>query len=173
MKSHRLLDGSMVALGELTATEKGFLKTLGKMSKAGINYFDIYRFALGPSSPALQGRSRVDKVLVATPLYRVAEDIATRAGVAQGLILAPEHETKRVLASDLKEPLSVPQAADLIGISRIAAYKAIKEGRLAHVKIGNVLLIKRADAEAYKRSKESIRRGITRSIATRTTLSGT
>jgi len=155
MKAHRLLDGVIVALTDLTPTEKDFLKTLGKMAKGGSSYFDIYRFALGPGSPALQGRNRVDKALVGTPLYRVAEDIATRAGIAQGLILAPEHETKRVLAKEIEEPLSVPQAAAVIGITRIAAYKAIKEGRLTHVKIGNVLLVRRADAETFRRSRET------------------
>lgn len=161
MKSHRLLDGTIIALGDLTPAEGDFLKTLRKMAKGGSSYFDIYRFALGPGSPALQGRNRVDRALVQTPLYRIAEDAATRAGIEQGLIMAPEHESKRVLAKDIEEPLSVLQAAELIGISRIAAYKAVQEGRLPHAKIGNVLLVSRADAEAYKRSRTSVRRGDT------------
>jgi excisionase family DNA binding protein len=159
MKSHRLLDGTIVALADLTASEKNFLKTLRKMARGGSSYFDIYRFALGPGSPALQGRNRVDKALVETSLYRLAEDVAARVGIDQGLILAPEHEAKRVLAREIEEPLSVPQAAEIIGVTRVAAYKAIQEGRLAHVRIGNVLLVRRADAEEYKRLRESGRRG--------------
>jgi len=158
MKTHRFLDGTSTMLGELTSAEKDFLKTLKRMAKDS-SYFDVYRFALGPGSPALQGKNHVDKAIVQTPLYRVAEDIATRAGIDQGLILAPEHEDKRELAKDIDEPLSVPQAADVIGMTRIAAYKAIKEGRLPHVKVGNVLLVKKADAEEYRRAREAGGRG--------------
>jgi excisionase family DNA binding protein len=81
--------------------------------------------------------------------------------------MPPEHPSSAsewafgvpILAKDIEEPLSVPQAAELIGISRIAAYKAVQEGRLPHAKIGNVLLVSKADAEAYKRSRT--RRGDT------------
>lgn len=161
MNSHRLLNGAKVSLGDLSSRERDFLRTLTKIVAERVSYFEVYRLALGPGSPALQGRTRVDGVLVKTPLYLVARDIATRAGIQQGLILAPEHESERRDAERIESPISVAQAAEIIGISRVAAYKAVQEGRLASEKVGNVFVVRRADAEAYKRTREAGRRSDT------------
>lgn len=123
------------------------------MTRDDVSYCEIYRFALGPGSPCLRGGNQVTIELARTNLYRIADDLATRAGVGQGLILAPEHEGKRNLALNIESPLSVPRAAEHIGISRIAAYKAIKEGRLGHMKVGNVLIVSLAEAERYKNAR--------------------
>lgn len=77
-------------------------------------------------------------------------------------------EGKKSLALNIESPLSVPRAAALIGISRIAAYKAIKEGRLGHTMVGNVIIVCRADAERYK-SARRVGRG-TRKRATRSSM---
>lgn len=161
MNSHRLLNGTKIPLGDLSSRERDFLRTLTRMVAERVSYFEVYRLALGPGSPALQGRIRVDRDLVKTPVYLVARDIATRVGIRQGLILAPEHESERRDAERIEAPISVAQAADLIGISRVAAYKAVQEGRLASEKIGNVFVVRRADAKAYKRTREAGRRSDT------------
>ena len=154
MKAYRLLDGAKITPRTLSRAERDFLATLERMRSDGVSYFEIYRFALGPGSPALQGQNQVNRELVESDLYRIVEDLATRAGIEQGLILAPEHEGKRALSLNIESPLSVPQAASLIGVSRIAAYKAIKEGRLGSTKIGNVMVVSRADAERFKKARE-------------------
>ena len=154
MKTYRLLDGAKLSPRNLSKHQRAFLATIERMRKDEVSYFEIYRYALGPGSPALEGGNQVDPELAEADLYRIAEDLATRAGIEQGLILAPEHEGKRDLARNIESPLSVPQAASLIGISRIAAYKAIQEGRLGHTKIGNVLIVSRAEAERYKKARE-------------------
>src|SRR6266699_511867 len=91
-KNHRLLDGRTVDLGELDAREQAFVRDLQKMSRQGVSYFEVYRAATGPGSPALQGRNRIDRYIVESSLYLVARDIATRVGINQGLILAPRYE---------------------------------------------------------------------------------
>ena len=154
MKTHRLLDGTKVPLEDLTRYERDFLKTIRTMMKHDASYFDIYRFALGPGSPALQGRTRVDQYLIDTPIYQAAEDLVTRAGIEQGLIFAPQYEHLRPLAAQIESPLNVINAAELIGVTRMAIYKAIKEGRLPHVRIGNVLLVRKADALAFRGARE-------------------
>jgi hypothetical protein len=82
---------------------------------------------LGPGSaaraPALTRGAGSD-------LYQVAHDIATRAGIEQGLILAPNHEGERANASADASMISVTQAAELIGITRAAVYKAVQKGAL-------------------------------------------
>src|SRR6266478_2015517 len=127
-KRHELLSGQVVDLRELDAREQEFLRDLEKMSRQGVSYFEIYRTATGPGSLALHGRNRIDRNIVESPIYLVARDIATRAGIKQGLILAPEHAEKRAQAPTDASMISASQAADLIGISRTAVYKAIEKG---------------------------------------------
>lgn len=129
------------------------MATLERMTKDDVSYLEIQRFALGPGSPALREGNQVSSVLAESDQYKIAEDLATRAGIEAGLILAPEHEGKRNLALNIESPMSVPRAAALIGISRIAVYEAIKEGRLGLTKIGNVLIVSRAEAERYKKAR--------------------
>jgi excisionase family DNA binding protein len=149
-KKHVLLDGRVLDLGELDGRQRAFLADLDKMERQGVSYFEIYRAALGPGSPALQGRSRVDRKLAEAALYRTAQDIATRAGIAQGLILAPDHEAERMKAPTDSSMISVTQAAALIGITRAAVYKAIEKKTLPALRVGNVTVVARAAAVAYR-----------------------
>jgi hypothetical protein len=79
--------------------------------------------AIGPGSPALQGWSRVTREIVRSPLYRVAADIATRVAIAEGLILALEHqgESRRIPAD--RTLMSVTQATN--GPSRASRHIAM------------------------------------------------
>lgn len=120
------------------------------MAKDGISFFDVERVAIGPGSPALQGWSRVTREIVSSPLYRVAADIATRAGITEGLILAPEHEDKRNQVPSDRSLMSVTQAANTLGISRAAVHKAIQEKRLAAQRCGNVILVGRDIVQKYE-----------------------
>ena len=151
--SHRLLDGRTVELSELDAREQAFFRDLQKMSRQGVSYFEVYRAATGPGSPALQGRNRIDRHIVESSLYLVARDIATRVGIKQGLILAPEYEKVRASAPTDSSMISASQAADLIGISRAAVYKAIEKGALKSIRLGNVTVLDRAAAVAYRNGR--------------------
>jgi excisionase family DNA binding protein len=153
--AYRLLDGRTIDLRGLTVRERAFLADLQKMGKADISYFEIERVAVGPGSPALGGRNRVDTRIAETPLYLAAEDIATRAGIEQGLVLAPEHEAKRAVAPSDGSMISVTQAAELIGVSRTAVYKAIEKGTLRATRIGNVTVVDRAFALAYREHRSA------------------
>jgi len=158
MKSHRLLDGRRVDLVECNARQKAFLTDLQKMARQDVSYFEVYRAAVGPGSPALHGRDRIDRRVVESPLYLVARDIATRAGIRQGLVLAPEHENERPTAPRDASMISVAQTADVIGITRAAIYKAIEKGALEAIRIGNVTVVSRASADAYRQRRESLDR---------------
>ena len=148
--TYTLLDGRRLSLAALDARERAFLADLEKMVRQGINYFEIYRAAAGPGSVALGGRNRIDRKLAESPLYLVAVDLATRAGIRQGLVLAPEYEHERASASRDSSMISVAQAADLIGISRAAVYKAIEKGALRTRRIGNVTIVDRQSAAEYR-----------------------
>jgi excisionase family DNA binding protein len=156
-KTHVLVSGERVDLGDLDREEIEFLRSLGAMARRGVSYFEIARVAVGPGSPALQGLSRVTRRIVDSTLYRVARDIATRAGMSQGLILEPGYEDLRRRIPDDGSLMSVVQAAELIGISRAAVYKAIRAGRIASRRYGNVTLVERSSAAAYRDARASPR----------------
>lgn len=153
MKRHKLLSGETVGLEDVEARDLAFLKNLQRMATSGISFFELERVAIGPGSPALQGWSRVTREIVSSPLYRVAADIATRAGIQEGLVLAPEHEDTRSQIPTDRSQMSVTQAATTLGISRAAVHKAIQQKRLAAQRYGNVLLVDRAAVLRYKRER--------------------
>ena len=159
-RKYKLLDGREVDLGKLDARQRAFLAGLDKMARQDVSYFEVYRTALGPGSPALGGRNRIDRKLAETPLYLAAQDMATRVGIAQGLILAPEHENQRSKAPDDASMISVTQAASLIGISRAAVYKAIDRDALDTLQIGNVTVVNRQSAEAYRIQRDRASRRV-------------
>lgn len=151
---HRLLSGESVVL-----TDSGdlvFVRRLLRMKREKTSFFDVERAAIGPGSPALGGGNRVDSRIVGSLLYRVARDIATRVGIAEGLILAPEHEGKRDQLPTDGSMVSVTQAAHFLGISRAAVHKAIKEDRLKAQKIGNVVIVDRADCLRYAAERRRV-----------------
>ncbi len=149
-RKYTLLDGRRLSLAGLGARERAFLADIEKMVRQGISYFEVYRAAAGPGSVALGGRNRIDRKMAGSPLYLVAVDLATRAGIKQGLVLAPEHEHERAGAPADGTMISVAQAADLIGISRAAVYKAIEKGALRARRIGNVTIVDRKSAAEYR-----------------------
>lgn len=156
MKTYTLLNGRTLDLRGLSPSDRAFLRDLRRMIGEDINYFEIERAAIGPGSPALRGRQTIGRRTAATPLYLAAEDIATRAGIEQGLILAPEHEHLRGDFPTDGSHISATQAADLIGISRVAVHKAVRAGTLAALRIGNVVIVNRESAVEYRRRRESI-----------------
>jgi excisionase family DNA binding protein len=159
-KKRQLVEGGTIDLGDLDVRKRAFLADLEKMKRQGVSYFEIYRAAVGPGSPALDGRSRVDRKTADSSVYLAARDIATRAGIEQGLILAPDHVETRANAPANASMISVTQAAELIGITRAAVYKAIGKHALEALRIGNVTVVNRASALRYReeRREASIRR---------------
>lgn len=83
----------------------------------------------------------------------MAADIATRAGIAEGLILAPEREDQKTKIPADRSLMSVTQAANTLGISRAAVHKAIQQERLAAQRYGNVILVSRQAVLRYKQER--------------------
>jgi len=77
-----------------------------------------------------------------------------RAGIAEGLILAPEHEHQRNEIPADRSLMSVTQAATTLGISRAAVHKAITQKRLPADRYGNVVLVSRDAVRRYKAARE-------------------
>jgi excisionase family DNA binding protein len=54
---------------------------------------------------------------------------------------------------DIQNLVTVQQAAKLLNITPAAIHKAIKRGRLPHLKLGRVFVIQRADLIQYSKTK--------------------
>ncbi len=153
MTIYKLLNGTQVDLGQLNKRERAFLVNLGRMADEGLSYFEVLRIAIGPGSPALEGRNAINTRVAESPLYQMARDIATRVGIKEGLILAPEEESVRDSIPHDASFISVTQAANLIGITRSAVHQAINSDRIKYKRFGKVLLVLRASAEEYRRQR--------------------
>ncbi|MGH9323479.1 MAG: helix-turn-helix domain-containing protein [Vicinamibacteria bacterium] len=152
MAGHKLLDGEVVDASGFSEAEHRFLKELAEDGRRGAEYFDLLRRVKGPGALPLRG-GRLTPRIARSPFYRVAHDVADRVGIEQGYLLAPDVERPvgRRVESDL---LSLTEAAELIGISRPAAHQALVEGRLKGQRVGNAWVVRRADATAFKETRE-------------------
>lgn len=157
MTSYRLLTGETIDLAGLPSEGRQYLEELrSDAAGKGVDYFDLLRRVKGPSAFLLDG-GRITPMVAASLLYRVAHDVADRIGIEQGYVLAPD----TVLPDDLEEDLgllSLTEAADLIGITRPATHEAIRKGRLRGRRIGNAWVVRRDDAQEYRRSRDGAAR---------------
>lgn len=155
MPTHHLtLEGTRVPLAGLTAVQRKFLRGLERLAKKGTSYFDVLEAAVGRGTVAMEGNGFITPRVISAPIYVIALDIATRVGVAQDLLLHP-HDQKKLedARKELGYMLSVAQAAEHIGISRAAVYKAIDKGSLKAVQIGSLTLVVFTSANAYRKAR--------------------
>ena len=152
MAEHKLLEGEVIDTSGFSDAEHRFLKKLSEDGRRGAEYFDLLRRVKGPKALPLRG-GRVTPRIARSAFYRVAHDIADRVGIEQGYLLGPDVESPAGggLQQDL---LSLTEAADLIGISRPAAHQALVEGRLRGQRVGNAWVVRRADARAFKETRD-------------------
>jgi excisionase family DNA binding protein len=147
------LTGEELSLSKLTEAERGYLGELSGAAANGTDYFDLLRRVKGPKALPLRG-GPITPAIAASVLYRAAHDIADRVGIKQGYLLEPE-AVSSVHVGRVANPLSLTEAAALIGITRPAAHQAVTEGRLRGHRVGNAWIIARADAESYRRARSN------------------
>ncbi len=151
LKTHELLTGEALRLSALAQEEREFLRHLSRDAGRGADYFDLLRRVKGPDALPLRG-GPITPAVAQSILYRVAHDIADRAGIAQGCLLEPD-VAGSVELIDATNLLSLTEAANLIGITRPAAHQALVEGRLHGRRVGNAWVLTLADAEAFREAR--------------------
>ncbi len=151
METHKLLTGEVLSLSGLADSEREFLKRLSRDADRGADYFDLLRRVKGPKALP-RGGGPITSATATSVLYRVAHDIADRIGINQGYLLAPDIARSVNAEADL---LSLTEAAEMIGITRPATHQALLEGRLSGQRVGNAWIVRRTDAEAFKRARSS------------------
>jgi excisionase family DNA binding protein len=143
---YRLLDGDVLDLSKLPRRDTHFLLDLMQRALADEDYFALELSVCGKDAYPLKGSPRVTLAVHATPLFRVAEDIAYRAGIRQG-VLAPEPGDRR---APMDEIMSVSQAARALRITRSAVIKAARTGRIKGTKVGHTWALLRTSVRSYR-----------------------
>lgn len=151
METYELLSGEVLSLSGLADAAREFLNELSEDAARGVDYFDLLRRVKGPQALPLRG-GPITPAIAASALYRVAHDIADRIGIKQGYLLAQDVTRPLDAAADL---LSLTEASELVGITRPATHQALLERRLSGQRVGNAWVVRRADAEAFKRTRSS------------------
>jgi hypothetical protein len=143
---YALLDGEVVDVSRLPRRDAEFLLDLMRRAMADEDYFALERSVCGPGAYPLKGAARVTREIHASPLFRVAEDVADRAGIRQG-VLAPDPGGGRVPTDEI---MSVSEAAKALRITRSAVIKAAQSGRLKGKKIGHTWALLCASVRSYR-----------------------
>jgi len=152
---YRLLDGEMIDIVKLPREDLAFLLDLQRRGVDDEDYFDLERSVCGPGAYPLKGGRRVTREVHRTPLFRVAEDIAYRAGMRQGVI-APNDDDEMVPTDGI---VGVSEAARRLGITRSAIVKAARAGRLKGRRIGKTWALLKRSVESYEVAEHRVAAG--------------
>lgn len=145
---HALLSGEVLDLSGLEPAERHYLDQLAADAERGAGYFDLLMKVKGPGAlPSAGSGGMVTTAVLESVVYRVAQDIVQRVGIAQGKLGAPTNAAPSQL-------LSVPEAARLVGVTRQALNDAIARGRLQAQKVGGSYVLKLDDVRAYRATAE-------------------
>ena len=153
--SYQLLDGDVIDLGMLPREDLAFLLDLQRRAMEDEDYFDLERAVCGPGAYPLKDSPRVTREVHRTALFRVAEDIAYRVGIRQG-VLAPNDDDELVPTEGI---MSVSEAADELGISRSAVAKAAQVGRIKGKKIGRTWALLKRSVNSYEVAEHRVAAG--------------
>lgn len=153
--TYRLLDGEVLDLCKLPKDDLSFLLNLQRRAMEDEDYFELERAVCGPGAYPLKGSPRVTSAVHRSPLFRVAEDVAYRAGIRQGVI-APNEEDELVPTEAI---MSVSEAAKALGITRSAVVKAARAGRLKGKKIGNAWALLKRSVNSYRVAEHRVAAG--------------
>lgn len=153
--SYRLLNGDTVHLAALPKGDLAFLIDLQRRAMENEDYSDLERSVCGPGAYPLKGSPRVTSEVHRTALFRVAEDIAYRVAIRQG-VMAPNHDDELVPTDGI---MSVTEAAEELGISRSAVVKAAQTGRLKGKKIGRTWALLKRSVRSYRVAEHRVAAG--------------
>jgi hypothetical protein len=90
-KSHKTLKGEMVDLQSLAADERKTLQKLVALYQKKPDWGEFENFWPGRLVELYQGRGLSRKQMIRTPVYQVAQDLASRLAVAQGHARLPDY----------------------------------------------------------------------------------
>jgi len=152
---YQLLDGEALDLAGLPREDLEFLLVLMQRAMEDEDFFSLEYAVCSRGAYPLKGSPRVTREIHDTLLFRVAEDICSRAGIRQG-VLAPDSGDERVLTEDI---VSVTEAAKRLGVTRSAVIKAAQAGRIKGKKMGHTWALLRRSVESYRVAQYRVEAG--------------
>jgi excisionase family DNA binding protein len=111
----------------------------------GTDYFELLRLVRGLGAYPLKGSYCITKEIVASVLFRTAEDTVSRAGIRQSVLIPPQP-----MVDKFENLLTVATVAQILDVTRAAVYTMLRDGRIKGTKYGNISLIKREDLEQFR-----------------------
>jgi len=156
MKEYELLSGEKLSLEDLTTEEK---QAIGKFIKriqrdpdgdSEGEYFRLYGLTYG-SGAILDKYKRFTPRRMNETCYQVLRDIATRAGIRQGLVMAPEHKEKERQFQSKWGVVAFASAASTLKITYKQLSELLEKGEIEGEKLGNCWIICYASFEDYQK----------------------
>ncbi|MBI2641862.1 helix-turn-helix domain-containing protein [Candidatus Roizmanbacteria bacterium] len=143
-KKHTLIDGTDISLVELLSEDINFLSQLATKAMQQVGYFVLLRLVRGPGAYPLKGSIYITKTITSSVLFRVAEDIVSRAACCQGVLIPSQQ-----MVDKFENLLTVPSVADILDVTRVAVNQMIRSGILKGERYGRTFLIRRGDLEQF------------------------
>ncbi len=142
---YTLLDGEGLDLTDLSTEERAFIDELAAATAApGAAYPSLLLRVHGAGAfPTRKAGGWVTPAVMHSTVFRVADDIVSRLGIAQNYVGPPTNAAPAQL-------LSVSEAARLVGVSRQAINQAIERGAVAAQKVGRDWILRLEDVRAYQ-----------------------
>jgi hypothetical protein len=144
-KIHVLLSGEIVLLKDLSVFEQAVVMNMKKI------------IAADPEGDEKGNYLELSKIVMRYPqsglCYKVLYDIAKRAGIAQNVIPAPEHE--EAVGKFNKRFSTVPFASAVtnFGFKPSELRKLLENGAIEGRKVGNVWFVVLSSLEDYQKRK--------------------
>jgi excisionase family DNA binding protein len=136
-----------MSLADLSDAERAYIDELEVAAAApGASFFSLRgRVAGSGAFPTRAAGGWVTPAVMGSTVFRVAQDIVDRLGIAQGKLGPPTNAAPAQL-------LSVSEAARLIGVSRQAINASIMRKAVPAQKIGRDWILRLEDVRAYQAS---------------------
>lgn len=162
MQIHVQLNGEIVDLLGLTEDEFAFYEKCLSAYRESMKYAEYLKVIQDPTNPLMKGQTMMTKEIHYSPLGRVLWDLAYRLGIKQGEMVSSEGSLVDIEPAQPDLFKTVKEAAEILDISVISVYRAIKEHRLAgHQKDGRWWVSNRS-IKQYSPDRKKQKAGLSR-----------
>jgi excisionase family DNA binding protein len=150
-----LVNGDELTFTASTPQVRAFLERVSAASQdMRVGVPELTRLVWGPENPLmdtkiLPGRAMATESTYNDPAFRLMLDLISRKRIAVG--------TLDIEAAVARYTLTVPEAAERLGIHQTSIRQAIKSGKLAAWKNGGTFFLDPASVESYRVSKRGAR----------------
>jgi hypothetical protein len=147
-KTHVLLSGEAVLLKSLSQSEQNAVKTIQKLiaddpeGDGRGNFFELLKIIMRFPQNSL--------------CRKVLDDVVRRAGIAQNIIAAPEHEKAVKSAGFMFSVIPFATAAKYFGFKFSELRRLLENKTIEGEKVGNVWFVVLSSMQDYQKNKKTV-----------------